>query len=404
MPKFVYTAKDRKDQSSKTLSGLVEANSLAQAAAMLKRRDLVPIKVSPVRETVLKEISKKLFNKFSLAEITNFTRNLSTMITAGLPLTEALILLKMQASAKFMPIIEDVIHGVEGGENLGDCLARHPNAFSKVYVALVRAGESAGVLDRVMERLADNLEKQREFQAKVKGAMLYPIIIVTGMVGVATIMMIFVIPKMLGLYKEFGAKLPAPTQFLINVSDFMVKNLVLLLALAVGLFYGLIAFQKTAFGRKKIDQLKLKIPLLGNLQKEVALTEICRTLGLLVGAGVQIVEALNIVAAASANSVFEEGIKNAAKQVEKGFPLAKALANDENFPAIMPQLLSIGEETGKMDEVLAKIAHYFETESDEMLKGLTTAIEPLIMVILGVGVGFLIIAIIMPIYNLTSQF
>jgi len=404
MAKFVYTAKDRKDKTVKTLSGFVEAGNINQAAAMLKKRELVPIKIYPSRETIFKEIIKKLSGRFSLSEITNFTRNLATMITAGLPLTEALILLKMQASAKFLPVLEDVLHGVEGGENLSDSLARHPDAFSKVYIALVRAGESAGVLDRVMERLADTLEKQREFQAKVKGAMLYPIIIVTAMIGVAIIMMIFVIPKMLGLYKEFGAKLPVPTQILINISDFMVKYIVFLIMAAVGVFYGLIAFQKTPLGRKKIDEFKLKIPLVGGLQKEVILTEICRILGLLVGAGVPIVESLNIVAGASSNSIFEEGIKSAAKQVEKGFPLAKALANNGNFPPIMPQLISIGEETGKMDEVLAKVARYFETRSDELLKGLTTAIEPLIMVVLGVGVGFLIIAIILPIYNLTSQF
>jgi len=408
MPKFVYFARSkisRNDSPKSTVQkGIVEAVDEKQAAKILRQRGFVPIKISLSSPNFFQNLVLRFFKKISLTDVANFTRNIATMITAGLPLTEALAILKNQMSSKMIPVVEDILTSIEAGASFSEALARHPNVFSKVYIALVKAGESAGVLDVVMNRLADNLETQKEFQAKVKGAMIYPIIVITGMGGVALIMMIFVIPKLTGLYKEFGAKLPGPTQALISISNFLSSNLLGLIFLFLGAFYFFRLFQKTPVGRKKIDRLKLKIPLYGDLQKKIVLAELSRTLGLLVGAGVQIVEALTIVADASTNIIFVEGMKRAAKRVEKGFPLSHALAENEDFPPIMSQLLSVGEETGKMDEVMGKISRFFETEADQTLKGLTAAIEPLIMILLGVGVGFLIIAIILPIYNLTSQF
>jgi len=406
MSKFVYLARIRVGEAKlpKTQKGMVEAANEKQAAKILRQKGMIPIRISPLSQTFFKKLLLKFFQKISLVDVANFTRNIATMIAAGLPLTEALSLLRNQMSPKMVPVIEDILTTIEAGSSFSEALARHPNVFSKVYIALVKAGESAGVLDEVMKRLADTLEKQKEFQAKVKGAMIYPAIIITGMGGVALIMMVFVVPKLTGLYKEFGAKLPLPTQILISASSFLAANLPILILLCFGGFYFLNLLQKTPVGRKKADRLRLRLPLFGNLQKQIVLAEISRTLSLLVGAGIQIVEALTIVADASTNVIFVEGIKKAAKRVEKGFPLSQALAENEDFPSIMSQLLSVGEETGKVDEVLGKISHFFETEADQTLKGLTTAIEPLIMILLGVGVGFLIIAIILPIYNLTSQF
>lgn len=404
MIKFAYTAKNKNDSSGKTLKGEVEASNERQAYLILKKKNLSPVTISPAREKFLSQISLKFLKKISLGEVSNFTRNLSTMMTAGLPLTDSLLILKNQSSSKMAPVIDDVLSIVEGGGSLSEALSRHQDVFTKVYIALVKAGESAGIMDQVMSRLADNLEKEKEFKSKVQGAMIYPVIILIGMSLVGMVMIIFVIPKMMAMYKEFGSKLPAPTRILIALSDFLTKNMVFLILFIVGGIYFFRIFQKTSVGKKKLDQLKISLPLVGNLQKQVALTEISRALGLLIGSGIQIIEALNIVADASSNSVFEEGMKAAAKQVEKGFPLSTALADNENFPPIMAQLLSVGEETGKVDEVLLKISHFFESESDQLIKGLTTAIEPLIMIVLGVGVGFLIVAIILPIYNLTTQF
>lgn len=405
MPKFVYFAKTKNSEGGfQTVKGFVEAIDENQAAKILRQKGFIPIRIFLPQEPIFKQIINKFFKKISLSDVASFTRNISTMITAGLPLGDALNLLRNQVSSKMVPIIDDLLKSIEGGSSFSEALARHPEAFSKVYVALIKAGESAGVLDEITKRLADNLEKEKEFKAKIKGAMIYPAIIITGMGTVGLIMMVFVIPKLTSLYNEFGAKLPRPTQILISFSNFLVSNLFLLIILLFLGFYSLSLFQKTTYGKRKVDSFKLTIPLIGELQKKIVLTEITRTLSLLVGAGIQIVEALNIVAEASSNLVFTEGIKNAAKRVEKGFPLSYALTENESFPPIMGQLISVGEETGKIDEVLQKTSHFFETEAEQTLKALTTAIEPLIMILLGIGVGFLIIAIILPIYNLTSQF
>jgi type II secretory pathway component PulF len=218
------------------------------------------------------------------------------------------------------------------------------------------------------------------------------------------LMMVFVVPKLTSLYSEFNADLPQATLMLINLSKFMVSFWWLIIVLLVGLIYLLKMINADKEGRRKIDTIKFKIPISGKLQMQIALAELTRTLGLLVGAGISIVEALEISSKTTNNIIIEEGIMVARKQVEKGFPLSSAIAENHFFPQILSQMLSVGEETGKVDEVLLKVSRYFQSESEESLKGLTTAIEPLIMILLGVGVAFLVIAIIMPIYNLTSQF
>lgn len=401
MKKFAYKAKDK---TGKTIKGLVEAGDEKQAVSILRERGLVVISLTPAGQNILKDISNKILKRITLGDVATFTRQLSTMITAGLTVNEALTVLKAQSAPAMAQVIDEVIRGVEGGLSLADSLAKHPKVFSKVYVALVKAGETAGVLDEVLARLAENLEKQREFRGKVKGAMIYPAIVIIGMVAVAGIMMIFVIPRLLSLYEEFQAELPTPTKVLISVSKFMVSYWWMMLVLLIGVVYFLRTFSKTAYGKRKIDELILRIPIIGNLQKQIILTEMSRTLGLLVGAGISIVDALDVTSEALGNQIYEEELKTASKQVEKGLSLGSILAASEEFPPVVTQMILVGEETGKLDEVLTKLSRYFEAESEQMVKALTTAIEPLIMIILGIGVGFLIIAVILPIYNLTTQF
>ncbi len=260
-------------------------------------------------------------------------------------------------------------------------------------------------MDEVLVRLADTMEKQQEFKGKVKGALIYPAIIVGGMIVVGFIMMIFVIPRLTSLYEDFDAERPMATQILIGFSTFLMRFWPILLILGGFAFYGLSLYRKTPTGRRRIDELLFKIPIFGPLQRQVILTELTRTLSLMVGSGVSILEALNISAGVVGNVVISDALKDAAKQVEKGFPVAFSFAkHPEAFPYILSQMIAVGEETGKMDEVLSKVSHVFEVESDQKVKTLTAAIEPLVMVMLGLGVGFLVIAIILPIYNLTSQF
>lgn len=401
MKRFKYKAKNA---DGKTVVGMVEASDEHRAVAAIRERKLVAISLSFINPDIFSQVATKIFRGTTSGDLTNFTRQLSTMMATGLTINDTLDILKDQSSPAFAEIIDDVGRSIEGGASLADSMAKHPKVFSKVYIALVRAGEAAGVLDQILVRLADNLEKQREFQSKVKGAMIYPIIIIIGMVVVGAIMMIFVIPKLLEMYKDFQAKLPMPTLILIAISNFMVTFWWVMLLVLVGLGWAFSVFRQTAYGRRQLDELILRLPIFGNLQKEIILTEMTRTLGLLVAAGVSVIEALNITAAAVGNTLFEEKLKEAALQVEKGLALGMILKQSEEFPPIVPQMISVGEETGKMDEVLTKLSRYFEQESEQMVKGLTTAIEPLIMIMLGLGVGFLIIAVILPIYNLTSAF
>jgi len=399
--KFNYQAKDK---AGKTIKGLVEAADEKQAASALRSKGLVLFNLSPSRQDILKLASERLIHRIGLGEIATFTRQLSTMITAGLTVADALRILKEQSSPGFAQVIDDILRSVEGGTSLAEALEKHPRVFNEVFVSLIRAGEAAGVLDKVLARLSDNLEKQKEFSSKVKGAMIYPAIIVVGMGIVGTIMMIFVIPKLLGLYKEFNAELPLPTKILMTISGLATQFWwIVLIGLGAGFFF-FQNFQKTPFGKKKIDEVKLRLPIVGGLQKMTILTEMTRTLGLLVSTGISIIDGLNIVSHAVGNSIYEEELQTAAKQVEKGLPLAGILAEYEEFPPVVTQMIAVGEETGKLDEVLTKLSVYFESESENLVKGLTTAIKPLIMIVLGLGVGFLVIAVILPIYNLTTAF
>lgn len=401
MKRFFYKAKD---SSARMISGEVEAPSLDEAARLVKSRGLYVISITPKIDSPLALI-RNFRDRITPSDVATFTRQLSTMINAGLPITEGLLILRSQSKGSMQKIVAQILADVEAGDSLSNAFAKHPKIFSPTYIALVKSGELGGVLDQVLARLSDNLEKQEEFAGQVKGALIYPAVIVTGMVVVSIILMIFVIPKLTSLYADFNAALPLPTQILIGISTFFFQFWPLFLLLAIGGFYVFRAYRATKEGRRKTDELLFKIPIIGPLQRQVLLTELTRSLALMVGAGVSILDALNITADVVGNTIIADALRDAARQVEKGFPIAFSFArHPEAFPFILSQMISVGEETGKMEEVLGKISHIFEVESDQKVKALTAAIEPIVMVLLGLGVGFLVIAIILPIYNLTSQF
>jgi len=301
-------------------------------------------------------------------------------------------------------VIGEVLREVQAGASLADAMEKQKNAFSGVYISLIRAGEASGSLDQVLIRLADNMEKEKEFRGKIKGAMIYPTIVVIGMLIVAVIMMVFVVPKLASMYEDFDADLPLPTMILIGMSNFMTKFwFVVLAALAVGV-WGFVKWKGTPLGRRQYDAIMLKLPVFGKLTSQVVLAEMSRTLSLLLGAGISLLRALEIILGVLTNRIYQEAIEKNIKSVKKGMPLSVSMSRQEVFPPLLPNMVAVGEETGKMDEVLMKVAHYYEVESEHTVKNLTTALEPLIMIVLGVGVGFLVISIIMPIYNLTNQF
>ena len=402
MAVFQYKARGN---DGKIVSGLVEAPSETVAARLLHDKQLFVVGLSQAANQFSFSAIGDRFSRVGFTDIVNFTRQLSTMIVAGLPIPEALTILRSQATNKpFASMLSDVERQIVGGGTLGDALSKYPTYFSATYIALVRAGESSGTLDQVLTRLADILESQREFKSKVQGAMIYPIIILVGMTGVVFVMMTVVVPKLTDLYKDFNISPPASTQLLMNMSGFFVKFwwlMIIAAAAAVVLFR---KWRKTPEGELIVDTILLKIPLFGELQKKVMLVEFTRTLGMLIASGIHILEGLQILRASLGNVLFRNAIGEIGKKVEKGFPLGDTFAQYQIFPPIVSQMMKVGEETGKLDDTLLKLSKYFQSESENLVKGLTTAIEPIIMVVLGVGVGFIVISVITPIYNLTSQF
>ncbi len=394
-----------KDKNGKSVTGKVEANNEKHASELIREKQLILISLSVEAKSNIVSLIESFTKRIKAEEVSNFTRQISTMVSAGLPITEALNILKMQSQGKMKEVVSQILADVEEGQSFSSAISKYPEVFSSTYVALIKAGETGGVLDSVLARLSDTMEKQMEFKGKVKGALIYPVIVVLGMILVAFIMMVFVIPKMLSLYSEFGADLPTPTKILMNVSGFFAKFWWLLGGIFLVFLNFFLAYRKTKQGRRKVDELILRIPIFGDLQRQVVLTELTRTLSLLVGAGVSILDALAISSQVVGNAVISDALDDAAKDVEKGFPLAFSFSkHPDAFPYILSQMVAVGEETGKMSEVLAKVSHVFEVESDQKVKALTSAIEPLVMIVLGIGVGFLVIAVILPIYNLTSQF
>ena len=400
MPFFKYIAKNEHNEN---VNGKVEARNKGAAASILISRGLLVINISPLEKSSFAFI-KNMTSGIKTDDVVNLTRQLSTMITAGLPLSTSLSILAEQGRAEISVLINDLLRDIEGGKTFSQALEKKPKVFSRVYIQLIRAGEAAGVIDEILSRLADTLEKQKEFKGKTKGALIYPAIIVTAMVSVGFVMMIVVIPKLTEMYQDFGADLPFVTQLLIDISNVFVKYWWLMVSFILGGGFLFKKWRETDAGNHVVDRFLLRIPIFGELKEKVIITEFARTLSLLLSAGVSLINALRIVSEAIESINYRDSLEVVAKKVEKGIPMSQALSASEIFPPILYQMASVGEETGKLDEILLKLSIYFETESEQAVKNLTTALEPMIMIILGLSVGVMVVAIIMPIYSLTSQF
>ena len=402
MARFVFRSRD---WSGKLVKGVLDLAEKSQVVASIREHGLVPLSVLPERAGMMQELSKKFFGKVSLKQVSTFTRQLSTMMTAGLPLTDALSLLKEQMEQKSVmyEILDEALATVRGGQSLAVALEKHKKVFGEAYVASIAAGEEGGVLEEVLSKLAKNLENQDEFNGKVKGAMIYPIIVIVGMIVVVFIMMIFVIPQLLSLYKDLGSEMPMSTKILMAISEWSQK----LWFLFPILFFGPALLIKTANQNQKWkfkkDKFLLKIPIVGELSRKSIIANTIRTLSMMLSAGIPLVEALKIVAAVAGNEVYRDAYIKVSERVQKGYSIASSFEDMNVFPMIVNQMTATGEATGKLDEVLMKVANYFSTEAEQSVKTLTAAIEPAIMILLGIGVCFLVIAVIMPIYNLTSQ-
>lgn len=400
MAEFNYTAKDNEGNDH---SGSVQTPDAHSAAVILRKKGLIVISLKPKNLPASKFLAK-FFDRVSFTELVIVTRQLATMVSAGLVLSEAIDILEEQQTNKtFKKALEEISQDVKGGFTLTQSLGKHPAIFPRLYINLVKSGEASGKLDQVLLQMADGLEKDREFKARVKGAMIYPAVVLSMMLVVVVIMMIFVIPRLVGLYDQSTIELPLPTKILIFTSNSFVNFWWIFLILSAAAFFGIKRWNKTPEGNMLIGRLILKIPIVGKIVTNVTLTNFNRTFGLLTSAGIPLLESIGIVTDLMDNPVYKRSLKDAYTGVERGLPFSSLLTGAV-FPKIVPQMVKVGEETGKVDEIFFKLAEYFESESDHLVKNLTVAIEPIVLIVLGIGVAFLVISIILPIYKLTTSF
>lgn len=399
--RLLYQAVTRE---GKKVRGVINANDANDAAAYLRSKNFIPISISKENKNKFLDFLPIFSQKITSSDLVIFTRQLSSMLTAGLTLIKSLEILKEQLEKEAMiETVDSIITDIEEGSTFSSAIAKYPQVFSSIYVSLIKASETSGLLDKALLRLADNLEKQQKLKGTIRSALMYPIIVVILMAVVVVIMMIFVIPQLSVLYNDLNIPLPLPTQIIVNFSQLVIFFWpVILVSIVLGVFFYR-RWHKTEGGQLIIDNLLLKLPVFGILIRKTILVEFSRTLGLMIGTGSLVVESLIKTADISGNVHYKNAILDVAKRVEKGITMGDAMAVYTLFPPVLIQLVKIGEQTGKLDETLLRASEYFEEEVNQTVKALTTALEPFIMVVLGLGVAFLIISVITPIYSLTSS-
>lgn len=391
-------------KDGKIIKGIVEAKDIKEAAIYLRGRGFLPINIrSRDEKNILSSLP--FLNKVKSSDIVFFTRQLSSMLVAGLTLMQALSILKDQMQNPAMAdVVRGIITEVEDGKSFSIAISKYQNIFTPIYISLIKASETSGLLDKVLLRLSETLEKQEKLKSTIKSALMYPIIVIIGMVGVMFIMMIFVIPQLTSLYTSLNIDLPLSTKIVVGISNFTITFWPLMIGGVVLFIFLYKRWHKTESGQLIIDDLMLRLPIFGKLAKLTVLTEFTRTLGLLIGAGTLVVESLKETSDIAGNIHYKNAIIGVSKRVERGITTGDALSAYPLFPPMLTQMVKIGEQTGKLDESLTRVSEYYEREVDQTVKNLTTAMEPIIMVFLGVGVAFIIISVITPIYKLTSAF
>ncbi len=398
--KLYYRAVTRDGEA---IRGIIEAKDVKEAGYFLHKHQLLPIVISDGKNYSLRRLLPFL-NRTSRNDLIFFTRQLSSMLTSGLTLMQALNIMKKQIiNPTLSDILQGIIVNIEEGSSFSIALGKYPHLFSPIYISLIKAAESSGLLDKVLLRLSENLEKQMKLESTVKGALTYPVIVIVMMVGVVVIMMVFAIPQLNNFYETMGVTLPLSTSIIITSSNIFAKFWWMIISVFFLMFYIFRKWYGKESGRRVIDRIVLKIPFVGKLISKSLMVEFARTLGLLVGSGSLVVESLLRSADVVDNYVYKTEVVMLAKRVEKGISVGDALEAGSIFPPILIQMVKIGEQTGKLDESLTRVAEYFEREVEETVKALTAAMEPAIMVVLGLGVGFLIFAIITPIYKVISS-
>ncbi len=396
MPVFTYQGRG----TAGFQRGEIEATDRTSAVGELRKRAIL---VTRIAEKAGGKTPMKIGSKVKDREMAIFTRQFSTMIDSGLPLVQCLNVLAEQSESKNLrAVTAQVAHSVESGATLADGLRKHPRTFDDLFTNLVEVGEAGGILDIVLQRLAVYIEKAAALKRKVKSAMVYPLSIVGVAFMVVIFMLTFVIPTFATMFKEMGAELPLPTKVVVWLSDFVRGYILVLIAAMMGIVFALRAYRRTENGRSTIDALLLKVPVMGTLIRKVAVARFTRTLGTLVQSGVPILEGLRITARTAGNKVVEKAVLQCRASVIEGKTLADPLRSSGVFPPMVIQMISVGEQTGALDAMLAKIADFYDDEVDTAVTTLTSLLEPIMIVFLGVIIGGLVVAMYLPIFRLVT--
>jgi len=393
MPIYKYRARTRE---GKATQGAVEALVESDAIDLLSERGLIVLSLSEIAQK--KERSWNInVGKVKHKDLVIFSRQLSVMISATVPIVQSLKILAQQTSNPvFIQNIIEMADDVDGGMSLSDALGKHDKIFSNFYVAMVKSGETSGKLDEILQYLADQMEKDYDLVSRIKGAMIYPVFIISGMIVVGFLMMTFVVPQMVKMLEETGAELPLLTQILITVSRFMNTYWYLILIALAGLAVFLRWWIKSKAGKMTWDAVKIKVPIFGSLFKKIYIVRLTRSLTTLIKGGVPIASALNITAEVVDNRAYEKLILDTVDEVEGGNSVATLFVNSALIPKMLSQMMVIGERTGRLDDVLEKLSNFYSREIDNLVTGLTSLIEPLILIVMGVGVGGMVAAIMLP--------
>ena len=401
MPTFRYAAKD---MAGRAVVGVLDSADERTLANLLRQQQLIIISIRP--ETKKASFSLKNFGKrgkIKLPELVLFSRQFATMIDSGIPLVQALEILTDQIEhPHFKKIIGEIKKDVSTGATFHEALSKHPKAFSSLFVNMVKAGESSGALDDIMERLASYLEKTDSLVRKVRSALIYPIVVSVMAVLITLVLMLKVVPVFKSIFADFGGKLPLPTMILLAISDFLIKYFFIWSGLlALGIFL-MVRFFKTEVGATLLDNYKLNMPVFGPIFRKVAVSKFSRTLATLVKSGVPILSALEIVSKTAGNRMIEKAVNNVRVSIREGESISEPLMKSKVFPPLVVRMISVGEKTGELEKMLSKIADFYDDQVDATVSGITSLIEPLVISFLGIIIGTIVICMFLPIFKLSS--
>lgn len=397
MPLFEYTVKDKTGKLSK---GTVEDASITKLRERLHSQGVLIVSIKPAKKT----FRKTNLGRVKPDEIVIFSRQLTTLVESGIPLVQSMeILMEQTKNPYFKTVVSTITTDIKEGNAFNVALAKHPRVFSEFYVSMVKAGETSGKLAEIVDRVSTYLEETLALQRKIKSALMYPLVVVCMAFAITGFLIVKVIPTFKGIFDQLGGELPAPTKVLIFISDVARQYFLLVIAVMIGLGIGFVQLIRTPQGKKVFDATLLKLPVFGELISKIAVAKFCRTFTTLVQSGVPILTSLDIVGSTSGNKVMEEAVLSSKKFVQEGESISEPLARSSVFPPMVIRMISVGEKTGKLQEMLSKIAVFYESEVDTAVSGLTSMIEPLIIGFLGILIGGIVISLFLPIIKITQM-